>query len=222
MIINYSENTGKQNMDYDLQLLENSIEKQITEPILRFYGWNPSCISLGRNQKDEFLDNEFVNKNNIDVVRRITGGRALFHDNEVTYCFVCPVEFLNNGDHVISSYKEISQFLIDGMADLGIKLDYGQKKSTKNAQDYCMMLSTGADLCYEDKKLIGSAQCRKKGYILQHGSILYDYDKNILEKIFSNKNITQNIVSVKQINPTIKKEDLINAFKHNALKSFKM
>ena len=73
-----------------------------------------------------------------------------------------------------------------------------------------MLISTGADLCYEGKKLIGSAQCRKNGYILQHGSILYDYDKSLLEKIFHEEVNTDSITSIKLINPNITKEDIIN------------
>ena len=72
-----------------------------------------------------------------------------------------------------------------------------------------MLISTGADLCYNGKKLIGSAQFRKDGYILQHGSILYDYDRELLEKIFGEKIDTNSIVSIKEINPNITKEDII-------------
>ena len=73
-----------------------------------------------------------------------------------------------------------------------------------------MLISTGADLCYKGKKLIGSAQCRKEGYILQHGSILYDYNPEFLEEIFKEK--VKNIISVKEINPNLTKDDIINVF----------
>ena len=72
-----------------------------------------------------------------------------------------------------------------------------------------MLVSTGADLCWNNRKLIGSAQFRKEGYILQHGSILYDYDKDLLEKIFKEKVDTSSIVSVKEINPNITKQDIV-------------
>ena len=75
-----------------------------------------------------------------------------------------------------------------------------------------MLISTGADLCYKGKKLIGSAQCRKEGYILQHGSILYDYDAALLEKIFNEPVSTDTITSVKEINPDILKNDVIEVF----------
>lgn len=209
-IIPYETRTGKENMQIDSDLLEFAIKNELREPIFRLYGWEPACVSLGRNQKDDFLDYELLKSKNIDVVRRLTGGRALLHDNEITYSFICPEAFLQNGSHIVSSYKEISQILIDKFKKLGIDLDFGASKPIKTGFDYCMLISTGADLCYKEKKLIGSAQCRSHGYILQHGSILYDYDKNLLEEIFKEKVSTDEITSIKEINPKLSKEEIID------------
>lgn len=209
-IIPYETRTGKENMQIDSDLLDFAIKNELKEPIFRLYGWEPACVSLGRNQKDDFLDYELLKSKNIDVVRRLTGGRALLHDNEITYSFICPESFLQNGSHIVSSYKEISQILIDKFKKLGIDLDFGTSKPIKTGFDYCMLISTGADLCYKEKKLIGSAQCRSHGYILQHGSILYDYDKKLLEEIFKEKVSTGEITSIKEINPKLSKEEIID------------
>lgn len=208
--IPYETRTGKENMQIDSDLLDFAIKNELKEPIFRLYGWEPACVSLGRNQKDDFLDYELLKSKNIDVVRRLTGGRALLHDNEITYSFICPESFLQNGSHIVSSYKEISQILIDKFKKLGIDLDFGASKPIKTGFDYCMLISTGADLCYKEKKLIGSAQCRSHGYILQHGSILYDYDKKLLEEIFKEKVSTDEITSIKEINPKLSKEEIID------------
>lgn len=205
----YRVNSGQVNMDKDAQILNSAIESGSDEPIFRLYGWNPPCISLGRNQRDDFLDMDFLKNHNIDVVRRLTGGRALLHDNEITYSFVCPETYLENGQHVVSSYKEISQILIDKFSLLGIELDFGTAKAVKTGFDYCMLISTGADLCYKNKKLIGSAQCRKNGYILQHGSILYDYDRTLLEQIFKEDIDCWDITTIKEINSKLTKEEII-------------
>lgn len=215
MFIPYKEDCGLNNMAVDNDLLESAIAQNLDYPIFRLYGWNPPCVSLGRNQDDSFLDKEFLKQNNIDVVRRLTGGRALLHDNEITYSFICPVSYLQNGEHIVASYKEISQILIDKFKHLGIELDFGESKPVKTGFDYCMLISTGADLCYQGKKLIGSAQCRKKGYILQHGSILYDYNRPLLEKIFNEQVSTQEIISVKEINPMLTKEKIIAILKES-------
>lgn len=208
-ILPYHTNCGQVNMNIDSELLESSIRDGKKEPIFRLYGWNPPCVSLGRNQNDSFLNREFLKKNNIDVVRRLTGGRALLHDNEITYSFICPISYLENGEHVVSSYKEISQILIDKFKKLGIELSFGSEKPVKTGFDYCMLISTGADLCYQGKKLIGSAQCRKNGYILQHGSILYDYNRTLLEQIFNEPVNTDEITTVKEINPNLTKEEIL-------------
>ncbi len=197
-------------MQIDSDLLDNAIENQVKEPIFRLYGWSPACVSLGRNQKDDFVDENLLKKNNIDIVRRSTGGRALLHDNEITYSYVCPATFLNNGENIVESYKEISKLLILAFAKIGIELDFGGIRKIQGHKDYCMLVSTGADLCWHGRKLIGSAQFRKEGYILQHGSILYDYDKKLLENIFKEKVDTSSIVCVKEINPNITKDDIIS------------
>lgn len=208
--INYQVLTGQENMRIDSDLLDSAIENKLDYPIFRLYAWKPACVSLGRNQKDDFLDRSFLKENNIDVVRRLTGGRALLHADEITYSFICPTLYLKNGEHVVSSYKEISRILIGKFKTIGIDLDFGSNKPVKTGFDYCMLISTGADLCYHGKKLIGSAQCRKQGYILQHGSILYDYDKALLEKIFKEPVSTDEITSIKEINPKLTKEKIID------------
>ena len=208
-ICQYSINSGHVNMSVDSALLESAINENKQEPIFRLYGWSPACVSLGRNQNDDFLDKEFLKENNVDVVRRLTGGRALLHDNEITYSFVCPISYLKNGGHIVSSYKEISQIFIDKFKKLGVELDYGNTKPVNTSFDYCMLISTGADLCYNNKKLIGSAQFRKNGYILQHGSILYDYNREFLEKIFDERIDAESITCIKEINPDLTKEQII-------------
>ena len=196
--IPYSINTGEVNMRIDSEILDDAINSQEKEPIFRLYGWAPRCVSLGRNQKEDFLND------NIPRVRRLTGGRALLHDDEVTYSYVGPISSIPNGENVTASYKFISGILIDFFKTLGITLDYGQNKKVSTKYDYCMLLSTGADVCYEGKKIIGSAQCRKNGYILQHGSILFDYDKDFLEHLFNEK--VEGITTVKEIIPSMTKD----------------
>ncbi len=183
-------------MQIDSDLLDNAILLKEKEPVFRLYAWSPKCISLGRNQKEDFIQNT-----NIDVVRRLTGGRALLHDNEITYSCVMPAK---EGISVNDSYKEISKILIDFFKTLGVKLDFGENKKISTKFDYCMLISTGADVCYQGKKIIGSAQFRKQGYILQHGSILFDYDKEFLEELFGEK--VQGITTVKEILPEMTKE----------------
>lgn len=207
--LGFSINTGAENMQLDEKMLEGAIENHIQEPIFRLYGWAPKCISLGRNQKDGFLTGE------IPAVRRLTGGRALLHDDEITYSCVFPISCIPNGESVTESYKYISGILINFFKTLGVELDFGENKKVSTNFDYCMLLSTGADVCYRGQKIIGSAQCRKQGYILQHGSILLGYDKELLERLFNEK--VQGIITVREILPDITKEELVRQFENYIL-----
>lgn len=192
--------TGADNMRIDSELLDEAIQNQTKEPVFRLYAWSPKCISLGRNQKDDFITDK-----DVEVVRRLTGGRALLHDDEITYSYVVPVI---EGESVVESYKHISGILINFFKTLGVVLDFGENKKVSTHFDYCMLLSTGADVCYKGQKIIGSAQYRKQGYILQHGSILFGYDKEFLEHLF--KEEVKGITTVKEILPDMTKEKFVS------------
>lgn len=212
-IVDYNIFNGQKNMDIDSEILEESIRLNRKEAVFRFYGWSPACVSLGRNQKDDFIDYNLLKKYGVDCVRRLTGGRALFHDNELTYSYVIPASELENGENITESYKQISGILIDIFEKLGIKLTIGGLERHITRDNYCMSVSTGADLCFGGRKFIGSAQCRKNGYILQHGSILLDYDKNLIDKIFHENTDFSTIVTLKEINSDITVDDIISIVK---------
>ena len=212
--IKFGTYTGARNMEIDSELLDKAIENQLTEPIFRLYAWKPRCISLGRNQKDNFLEGTKE-----DVVRRLTGGRALLHDDEITYSYITPISIIPNGETISASYKYISGILIDFFKTLGVDLDFGGTPKLNNGEikgsmkfDYCMLISTGADVCYQGRKIIGSAQYRKQGYILQHGSILFNYDKKLLEDLFHEEVSTDSITTVNEILPDLTKEEFVRKF----------
>ncbi len=200
-------NSGKLNMELDLKMLDWAIDNKIDFCLVRFYQWYPKCISLGRNQK-------YFSYENIDTVRRPSGGRALLHDRELTYCFVSPIF----NQSVISSYKEISNALILGFKKLDIELVLSKNES-KNEQ-YCMNVSSKADISYHGKKFIGSAQFRKKGYLLQHGSIPYSLDWELLEKIFKTKPSKEGIITLNEINSTLSTRQIIEALKEGFIEYF--
>lgn len=199
--------SGKENMDIDLSVLNDAILKKSDELFVRFYGWEPKCISLGRNQKP------FIPSVEIDVVTRPTGGRALLHDNEITYMVVGKIP---DGYSVIQTYKMVSDILIDGFKKLSVNLTYGGDRGGSNK--YCMNISSGADISYMGKKLIGSAQFRREGYFLQHGSILRDIDYSFFEKVFTEPIDREKIITINEINPKITDDEIIQALKESFLK----
>lgn len=203
-------NTGAVNMQIDRELLENAISKQSKEPIFRLYGWSPACVSLGRNQKADFLDRNLLKDKNIHVVKRLTGGRALLHDREITYSYIAPFYTFEHGDSIVGTYKEIGQIFIEKFKKLGIELEYQDKRHTNMNINYCMQVTTSADLCYKGKKLIGSAQFRKEGYVLQHGSILFNYNKDLLENVFKESIDTSHITCMNDIDEHITFADVLS------------
>ncbi len=220
--IPFSVHNGKENMDIDERILNYSIENSLKEPVFRLYGWSPACVSLGKNQKDTGINKDFCVNNNIDIVRRLTRGRALLHDNEITYSFVCPVSFLKNGETVIQSYKEISGALALGLKQLGINAEFPENKKAATSFEYCMSLSTGADLSVNGKKLVGSAQFRKQGFILQHGSIMFDYDTEKIKNIFGEEPNRNHITTIKETAPQVTLEELCDSLKFGVEKAFNL
>ena len=199
-IIPYSIYDGAENMRIDEELFDEAISCSYQKLILRFYGWNRPTLTLGRNQSYENINKEFCEENNISIIKRITGGRAVLHDRELTYCFIAPVAFLKDGSSVIKSYREISEAFILGFSEFGINISFMDNKKINVKNPYCMTVSSGADLSFNGKKFIGSAQCRKRGYILQHGSIIFDINKELISGIFGQTNVLESIITLKDIN----------------------
>jgi len=155
-------------------------EANLDAPVLRFYHWQPYAISLGYNQRPEDIDFEKCRANNIDVVRRPTGGRAVLHAEEVTYAVIIPPKASEWYQLPIKQlYRVIGGALLKGLSYLGIDAGFEEKTSgnvsyaarTKAAIP-CFSASAQYEILVGGKKLIGSAQRRFDAGILQHGSIL--------------------------------------------------
>ena len=101
--------TGKYNMGYDLQLVKQA---EPDSAFLRFYGWKPYCISLGANQSISEIKTEKATSDNIDIVKRPTGGRAILHAEELTYSVVLPNIQTISGREV---YENISNAIVVGL-----------------------------------------------------------------------------------------------------------
>jgi lipoate-protein ligase A len=159
-------------------------------PTLRFSTWSPAAISLGYHQRQypEFWTNLSWQGRKLDVVRRPTGGRAVLHQGDLTYTVVTSGL---NGDR-LQAYQKICEFLIQGWRSLGVELDYGTAGRGYIHNPNCFGTATGADLVLPDGgKLIGSAQLRRAGAILQHGSIRLNQDAELFTQIFGAESWTK-------------------------------
>ncbi len=187
-------------------------------PILRFYKWIPSSVSLGYNQLPENLVNiEFCQKNKIPVVRRPTGGSAIFHDIEITYSFCANVFHNQYFSMPSSTYFIISNSIINGLEKIGVKLklrNFSNGKEPSFTDFACFSLSSKYDIVYNDKKIVGSAQRRNKFSFLQHGSILIDIRKNLWENIFLKEIDFSKIGCLKEILKDVNEKDLIKFLKN--------
>lgn len=214
MYIPFSINSAKYNMEFDEKLLEQC-ESEDIDIALRFYGWDKPSVTLGRNQKISGINEEFCNANDILIVRRVTGGRALLHDKELTYSIVCNKKILKNGQNIIDDYKEISSVIIKTLETFKIHTTYGNQTKSNVGEGYCMNLSTICDIMYGDKKFIGSAQYRKQTHILQHGSIPYSFNKELLRNIFNEKVDFSHIIGLNDIEKTFNVNDFMEQLKSN-------
>jgi lipoate-protein ligase A len=195
-------NSGSFNMDFDNDLFEKFTNDEIDLPVLRFYSWNEPTLSIGFNQKSE------DGPSNFPIVKRITGGQAVFHDvkeNELTYSII-----LKSSLGPKQIYFELGKVFIRFLNNYGLDARVGYKKQgekDKYRDSFdCFESKTEADIVVNDIKVIGSAQRVKRisnkndknQYILQHGSIKLDKIRQL-----SGKDISYDVSSV----------DLRNAFK---------
>ena len=165
------DNIGSLNMAIDEFLLYNC-----SDPVLRIYGWSKPCISIGYFQSTDDINYKKCLEQNIDVVRRITGGGAVFHDMELTYSFVTK----NFPQSILESYKEISEIVIQALKKLGLDAKFSPLN----------------DVTVNEKKVCGNAQTRKNNTLLQHGTILLKVD---FEKMFSLLSVPIEKISDKKI-----------------------
>ena len=165
-------NSGPMNMAVDEAILTARIAEKVPNT-LRFYRWQPSAVSVGRNQNPEseiYLD--ACKRLGVDVVRRISGGGSVYHDfeGEVTYSVTAKAESLSMAADITVVYAKIYEAIKDALRILGITADF----STGDAKNCPNMTVNG-------KKISGSSQIITRGIVLQHGTILRSVD---LPKMF--------------------------------------
>ena len=167
---------GAWNMAVDEVLLDG-VAAGATPPTLRFYQWRPACLSLGYFQPFDVVDLEGCRALGVEVVRRPTGGRAILHDRELTYSVALPAALLGHDGGVLASYYRLSLALHDGLRQLGVPATLAPASgppSTATDGPVCFDRPSAHEILLHGRKLVGSAQVRRGGALLQHGSILIE------------------------------------------------
>src|SRR3989442_11992107 len=173
---------GAGNMAVDEVLLDG-VAAGTTPPTLRFYEWTPPCLSLGYFQPFDVVDLDGCRALGVEVVRRPTGGRAILHDRELTYSVALPASLLGHDGGVLPSYHRLSLALQEGLRRLGVPAALAPESPTGSVEHgpVCFDRPSAHEILLNGRKLVGSAQMRRGGALLQHGSILIEPGINKLK-----------------------------------------
>jgi lipoate-protein ligase A len=172
---------GEENMRRDIALLDACARGEIPGAV-RLYGFAPACLSLGRMQPLDDVDLAACARDGLDVVRRPSGGRAVLHDQEVTYSVVCRSTDPVFGGRVLEACSRIHEAVASGLALLGVSttpraMPANLRRDAREgaAVADCFARPAAHELLdHRGRKLVGSAQARRAGALLQHGSVLLD------------------------------------------------
>lgn len=213
---------GSYNMAID-EAIMLSVAKNVSKPTLRLYAWQPLCLSIGYGQRIRDVDLTRLDKYGWDIVRRPTGGKAILHGDELTYSVSLPKDHeLAQGD-IVESYRLISEALMRALQYLGLSpASEKQSKGNTGLGPVCFEVPSHYEITSNGKKLIGSAQVRRREGILQHGTLPLFGDitricdvlsypdeltrKNAKEKVFERATTLESV-----LNETISWEDAAQA-----------
>lgn len=161
-------------MAVDEALLDRVIQGE-TLPILRLFSWQPACLSLGYAQSAQEVDAEALRSEGWGIVRRPTGGRAILHVDEITYSVIGPSSDPRLNGGVLESYQRISKALLLALHLLNVpaqaEKEYASNSASSSKGPVCFEVPSNYEITVNGKKLIGSAQARRRDGVLQHGSL---------------------------------------------------
>jgi lipoate-protein ligase A len=189
----------------------HSHQNGLSLPTLRLYLWKPPGVSIGYFQSlEKTVDLNKCEENRLDVVRRITGGRTVLHENEITYSLCASVkEYPELGENINETYQRISFALLESLKELKIfgewvkpnreKIEVTENSSFSNP---CFVSNSRYEITIEGKKLIGSAQRRFQDSFIQHGSLplgngKFDITDFLSEKFFTSENKSSQMLKKK-------------------------
>ncbi|GAP05750.1 MAG TPA: lipoate--protein ligase family protein [Anaerolinea thermolimosa] len=165
---------GAWNMAVDEAILE-ACSAHAVPPTLRLYAWDPPCLSLGYAQPSSDVSTEALAAQGWHLVRRPTGGRAILHTDELTYAVIAPAENPVVEGSVLESYQRIARALLTALNQLSLPAradqTYPLPAGTERNGPVCFEVPSNYEITVNGKKLIGSAQSRKQGGVLQHGTL---------------------------------------------------
>jgi len=154
-----------------------SLGKGLAKGFLRLYSWSPPSLSFGYFQKiEEIIDLKFLKNSSLGAVRRMTGGRMVFHSKEITFSIGLPLSSIKLPDSgetsFLARFREIMKPFMASLSELGLFPSFGKiRQGNDKSKIYCFSTSAGHSVFLGEKKLIGAAGSVKGNFILVHGSI---------------------------------------------------
>lgn len=192
-------------------------------PVLRLYLWESPTISVGKYQdviKEINIDK--CSEEDVYIIRRMTGGGAIFHNSELTYSLVCSEKDIKSDKlSVKETYERLNEFLLEMYRLLGLSAGFAKnlkKKKLGIRSPFCFSDCEEYDIIIKNKKIGGNAQCRKKNIIFQHGSIPFEINIEKIKKYFNFKINNNNFTTLCEL---LKKEIDVNEIEKVFLKAFK-
>jgi lipoate-protein ligase A len=173
LIVDQEARSGPANMALD-QAIAEAVAAGSSRPTLRFYRWNPPAVSLGRHQPVDEVDRTVIAARGYELVRRPTGGRAILHMDELTYSVAAPVDEPRVRGGVMDAYLRLSNALVAGLHNAGLAAADkapGTARAGRDVSAACFETPSAYEITAGGRKLMGSAQSRRAGYVLQHGSL---------------------------------------------------
>ncbi len=212
--LKYHPNDAYMQMAID-EAIQIAVSEGKASNTLRFYKFDPIAITYGFSQSTNNFDELKLKKDNVDIVKRLSGGTSVLHKNDFTYSLILKEEELPK--LVIDAYKYLSLGLINGLSKLGVDASF-REAGSNNRKGVCYINDNPYDIVVGDKKISGNAQFRKNGVALQHGTIILDNNTQELcnylkltdiEKEESIKAIKNKVTSVKEVLGNVPDEEVI-------------
>ncbi|GMR04762.1 MAG: lipoate--protein ligase family protein [Thermodesulfobacteriota bacterium] len=173
---------GAENMATDEALLRSAAAGEgFFKPVLRLYGWKRPTVSIGCLQ-----DASPFRGSGLPVVRRITGGRAVLHDSEITYSVVAFSGSEKFSGGISAAYSVVSKCIVAALKDTGVDARFSSARSGTGymRSPACFSTSTRFEILAGRRKIAGSSQRRVKDAFLQHGSIITGIDRALTARVF--------------------------------------
>ncbi len=194
-----------------------AVRKGNSPPTLRIYRWDMPSVSIGCFQQIRDINVGYCGEKGIPIVRRLTGGRAILHNHEITYSFSTKIDSELFSKGLLDSYEKISRVFVLALSKLGLNSDLKLQKETHHSSStqtikspLCFQSTSYGEVIVKNKKIIGSAQKRWVDGFLQQGSLPFSVNMNEMVKVFrfESSGEVDKIIGLKEILPDLKLNDL--------------